>query len=889
MMDNLENALSLLFKRVPVQDIINGSFTASNIQCGDFVQLMRSYSSQYSDTELKNLYHYLVCNFVDQFHAIEYMRAGSEKLDVFNLLQYYANWILTVQDNEIVCEYMKFLHWRMITIKLCEDLFTTSFLASRELDAMNRRIKFDWKAVITHNNRMLRKILDQGISENHSHLKGASPVFQLTWISMMNNLNLHTNSNAIKKIDNDRRNVNIKYKSSYYEHPFSIQLLQAACIRLILFCLITNRLDEEWEERCRENLMHPQNLVHMKGELEDIIRSCKDTVQYGRIPDYAIRGPLDRGADANGMTLAFQGERWLLYVMFSWIFSGNPKVNPYKDLFYAYLVLKENFRGEIVQSNSSVGFENFSIYERRKDIFLEDPFFEKALVKKAVETSLFDSKVVTFEARIAPKMTAEDMCRYIQRLDNMVDSNKQYRNRFFYTVHFIKAEDDMPQFDCIMCRHWKRREFYRKQAVAIAELRERYPYSADRIRGIDAANMEIGCGPEVFAQVFRYLSDHTVILNDDKAPVIPQLRITYHAGEDYLDLVSGLRAIDEAAKFLEMKCGDRLGHALALGVDVEDWYRSKNNRIILPQQEYLDNLAWMYHLIVAFKIPAQENIKSHILKEFNYYFQLVYGNAMDQDVQDHIVKKARNYYKGTEWEKYYRKRKLEFNIENYYSAWKLRADNPELYKEGFFANRELMENSVRSFFYYSINRTFPVRQNKRFFQEVGMLYYYYHYDWDIRNEGAKPIEIKISRQFINCTKLLQLELQKRIAKNGIAIETNPSSNFLIGTFKAYDKHPIINFYNEGLTDDSEKLNECSQLNVSINTDDAGIFSTSLENEYGFMALALEKAKDADGKLLYKREKIYTWLDNIRKMGLRQTFLSDEEMKRAIREWEEFRK
>ena len=887
-MDNLENALTLLFKRISVQDILNGNTVVTNIKCDEFVQLMRSYSDQYSDTELKNLYHYLVCNFVDQFHTTEYMRAGNEKLDVFKLLQYYANWILTIQDNEIVCKYAKFLHWRMITIRLCEDLFTTSFLASRELQAMNRRVKFDWKTVITHNNRELRKILDQGISENHSHLKGTAPVFQLTWISMMNNLDLHTKSVAVKKIDSDRRNVNIKYSSTFQELSFSIQLLQAAYIRLLLFRLITNNLEEEWDERCRLSLTNEHELLHIKGELSDIIHSYNNTEEYGKLPDYAILGPLFRGANENSMTLAFQGERWLLYVMFSWVFSGNPKVEPYKDLFYAYLVLKENFRGEIVQSNSSVGFENFSIYEKRKDIFLEDPFFEKAIVKKAVETSLFDSNVVTFEGRIAPKMTADEMYKYIQRLDNMVDANQKYRNRFFYTVHFIKAEEKISRFDYVMCRHWEQRNLYIQQAYALVKMRENYPSVANRVRGIDAANMEIGCGPEVFAQVFRYLSDHTVIYEDVKKSVVPQLRITYHVGEDYLDLVSGLRAIDEAIKFLGMKCGDRLGHALALGVDVEEWYNRKNRRVILPQQEYIDNLAWLYHLIVVFDIPEQENIKSHIVKEFNYYFQLVYGNSMDKRIQDYIVNKAKRYYKDTEWERYYKKGTLEFNIENYYSAWKLRADNPELYREGFFANKEIMENSVRSYQYYSINRDFPIRQNKRFFPEIGMLYYYYHYDGDVRYEGAKPIEIKIPRPYIECIKILQKEFQKRISKYGIAIETNPSSNFLIGTFKSYAKHPIVTFYNQGLVEESEEVERCPQLNVSINTDDAGIFSTSLENEYAFMALALEKEKDEEGNFLYKKEKVYTWIDNIRKMGLRQTFLSDGEMKRAIKEWKEVR-
>jgi hypothetical protein len=39
-----------------------------------------------------------------------------------------------------------------------------------------------------------------------------------------------------------------------------------------------------------------------------------------------------------------------------------------------------------------------------------------------------------------------------------------------------------------------------------------------------------------------------------------------------------------------------------------------------------------------------------------------------------------------------------------------------------------------------------------------------------------------------------------------------------------------------------EIDNCPQLSVSINTDDLGIFDTSLENEFALMAAALEKMK-----------------------------------------------
>ena len=112
-----------------------------------------------------------------------------------------------------------------------------------------------------------------------------------------------------------------------------------------------------------------------------------------------------------------------------------------------------------------------------------------------------------------------------------------------------------------------------------------------------------------------------------------------------------------------------------------------------------------------------------------------------------------------------------------------------------------------------------------------------------------------------------------IKNKNISIETNPTSNYLIGTFRRYAKHPITKFFNIGLETNHENLINCPQLSVSINTDDQGIFSTSLENEYALMAIALEKEKDEFGHPKYNSSMIYDYLERIRQMGLGQSFKS----------------
>lgn len=159
-----------------------------------------------------------------------------------------------------------------------------------------------------------------------------------------------------------------------------------------------------------------------------------------------------------------------------------------------------------------------------------------------------------------------------------------------------------------------------------------------------------------------------------------------------------------------------------------------------------------------------------------------------------------------------------------------------------------------------------------FFYENGQImldniYYSYHFNEKIRKKGNEIVEFKIDRAYINLTRQLQDKMIRQLVNIGIGIETNPSSNYLIGTIKKYEEHPIIRFNSRKL----KAVEPNMSLSVSINTDDQGVFDTLLENEYALMALALKKAIDEENHSLYDLEDIYEWIDYVRRMGIEQTF------------------
>lgn len=914
MMKNIEKVLQIFFRRVSSEMVIRGQIQCDEITENDFVVLVKNYLQQYSETELSNMYNYLTETFLLKYHAADELKIAGKGIDLFTLFKCYCAWLLKYQNNEVVCEYLKLFRWRKISLELSEDMLVAAFLAQRDYTMLSENVNFGWKSFISHNNVELKKIINQGICENHYHLKGSAPFFQLSWISIMNNVDTASYLKHLHEIDNDRRNANKKYILDYEEVSLSVQVIKAALIRLffvslLLDCPIFEKIDQSSDEGKSEPayvdrifqkvyryLTDNEMLLRDKSVIQGSIQSLKNVRITNTFPDYALYGLEETNV---GNRYIFEGERWFLYEMFRRIFGDDGVISRFKNLFYAYLLIKENIRAEFVQNNAAPGFENFRKYQDRKEYFLEDSFFENHLVKSAIQSSLFESNVVTLEARITPKLSAKDIRLQIQKYDRIIGSEK-YGNRYFYTMHFVKTGMERFKPDIFVAqRHDSLRKRVEQQARAIALVREKYSKEGARIRGIDAANIEIGCGPEVFAQEFRFLSDHIVDHSCQK--VMPQLRMTYHAGEDFLDIVSGLRAIDEAIHFLNLDCGSRIGHALALGINVNDWYNSKNNRIMLSRQECLDNIVWLYIMIIRYKLEIEIEIVKYLEQQYSYYFNMIFGKSIHSEVLDSICERAERYYNGFESKligsrcitkniqtdtikDFYMGNGYDFGIYNYYKAWTLRGDNPNAYKRGFFEKVPEYHVSRNHYEYYYINYQFPNEQEDRFIKEVGILYYMYHFDEQVRQNGDKSIEIKVRNDMIGLVEKVQRAMQKMVAERGIGIECNPSSNYLIGTFKRYDEHPIIKFYNKGLTNSEEVLDASEQINVSINTDDQGVFNVSLENEYAYMALALEKIRGEDGKPLYKRQMIYQWIDDIRKMGINQTFLSNEEMRTAFDEW-----
>ena len=852
-MDNVRSVLHILFEHMPVDQILKENISYNNIPFELFRQLANEYMPYYSNDEIFNMYNYLknelkwMKNRV--FNRNDDGQTGTE-INVYDVLYLFGGMVLMEENGEPVCQYIHFLRWHDMVRGIGEDSLVTSYLACQDSLFQRERSNFFWKPVIGHNSQALNRIMEKGIAENHFHLKGSAPLFHLSWISLMNDVTNEKFREQLQRYDKRRMRRNMRYIAGYGENSLYHLYLKAACIRIYLFRNIMGIESDDFIQQMHEYLYNDVFLETRVGEIEAEIEYLREN--YGTRYDYTICMDTLIENPNHHLNEILSGERWFMYSIFYKIYSHTKVKTELYNLFYAYLVIKNTIRAEMVQINDNVGFDNFYEYQERKEDFIENTIYEEVFVRMAVRDTMMNQHIHKLEARIAPRNTARETYDYIKKMDARIwekykeEGGQERKKMSFYVIHFIKEHDGSNRYDVGICRHHEKREQVRQQAWAIAQMREEAEKEvAERLRGIDASSSEIWCRPEVFGQAFRYLKAHKAENG------LHNLRATFHVGEDFLDVTDGLRAIDEAINFLNLKCGDRLGHALALGINVREWYETKLYRLLISRLSYLDNLVWLYGKIRKYRLAECEDAMRYIEKRYDELVRTIYGMYISDA-------------------------KADFSINTYYEAWKLRGDNPECYRNIGSDNAQVILDcdcsGNKKWDYYSINREFPDNYKARYNYETVYLYYLYHYSPAVKRAGDEVIEVYANESVVHALVLVQKRMQMEICQKGIGIETNPSSNCYIGSFKRYDKHPIVSWYNIGLTNNEKNLMECPQILVSINTDDQGVFHTYLENEYAYMALALEKLKKEDGSPLYKRTMILRWLDNIREIGMDQSFL-----------------
>lgn len=726
----------------------------------------------------------------------------------FFAICHYTQECLVQKGDSVFVKLPELFRWRELAWRLGEELLVCSHLANKDKYRKDLSYIPKWNITCPVDDAELTYIYHRGLADLHHHLKASTDMFSLTWICLMNHITKR--GSAFRRLDS-QSSLSL-YRKCY----------EAAYIRLSLFRELSS-VQPKWEYREFDDISFEEKVQELQYQINDD-RNRYGALFQGTRYDYAL-SVIDMPENPSPMQI-YDGEKKLLYGILRKIYE-NPVDNPLTLQLYRYVLIKTQFRDCFVQTNKHVGFSNFSEYERRKDIFIDKyPTFKQLALRLAVCECAVAHKVGHLETRIAPKTDSEKMESDVSNILKIAE-NENFEVSLIY--HYIKRDENNCQAD--IERHHSLRSEIKRQTLNIACLRRKSRRFYTNLVGIDAANTELDCRPEVFAQSFRYIRGH----NADCFSYDSFLRVgahpmhfTYHVGEDYYDIIDGLRAIDEAICFLHLQAGDRLGHCLALGVDAKNFYAKQNDSIPISKQYLLDNCAWMLWKCRKMNIRMSPQIELFLTSWYERLLMEIYNSSL--------------------------------SLERYVCSMRLRGDCPNAC---CYPTLKTSKTAFADWHSFDLDDNADLQTIRKDI-EARKIYSDYHFNETVKTEGRKVIVFRVMAGFADLVTQLQEVMMAEIEQKGLVIECCPSSNYKIGFNDQYDQHPIFRFC--GINEDAEH-----HIPVTINTDDLGIFHTSLDNEFSLIALAALKQKDSAGNYINPRFKVFQWLERIRENGFKYSF------------------
>lgn len=790
---------------------------------------------------------------------IEWIRKKLEKeyhsSDSFYLFFLVAKEIIQFNDHKLFIKFDDLLEWDGFINKIDVKVFVAAFIVQNNLFGENCVQNYYLDCILGHDNKTLMGILKrQKISENHAHMNAASYIEDINWYYFLKR-DFMAFEDYEKFIDVDETFRDKGAKTKAKKTDWLQLILKTKYLRWALdmanvhkrkWPSSTNRAYDILHSSCLEN--DPSFLKHQDEFREytiELANRLKRSEKQFQLESYAF------------VEMNFLIE----------IFNAAYRHKELRGSLYCinlYLSGMTCLKFQFVQDNNSMGFTKFKDKENLKDWFVGADKKGKNDIKRSAFHKYYQEKVVqNVEFRIGPEDTSAEYVSLVKKLEEMNNEeaeNSQRKINYGIVIHFIKkAWDKENDGSFHEYKLLKRREMKHQGNVLIEGLCKiqeaesievQYQVTDDKkdpkdnkhrkidyhhkIVGIDTANYEQDNRPELYACLYRQIKAADVSKNEG-------IRATYHVGEEFPTLANGLRAIDEVLLFCGYQSNDRLGHALALGTEVDKYFKAKRNNVFCKYGEYLDDLVWMYQMIA--NCSTGQDAPLLIFLEDEYY--RVYAEM--------VSKVTINFD--------------SVSFKDYLDSYFLRGDDPDVYLE--ILNLKNCRNPQCPINYDQVVAHYPVQLNsgmtyhrKSFFNsEARKLFLQYSFNGEYVKMLRKSFHTQVTKQYVHCVKRVQEILKKKVLDMTVFIEANPTSNRKISFATQYTSLPFLNMNRKYLEEDSNQIN----LPISINTDDSSIFQTNLVHEYSVVACSLIR----DG---YEPDKVYDYIEYLAKMSNVHSFV-----------------
>lgn len=513
------------------------------------------------------------------------------------------------------------------------------------------------------------------------------------------------------------------------------------------------------------------------------------------------------------MKLQMAKERDLVRRAFSYLRPREKESHDplYEALFLQYLRVKATVFRLLVHPPGEPGLRSF--LEHFQQIKVYAPEAELLRPRKSEEPGL---KIGSTEYRVAP----DAWIRILGHRDEEIEECEpgQQPAEAGWLVHFKRkdANKGLPLFGAdIRAMDAEANRINRALAADPIRLRE--------LCGVDICGVEQAQPLWVSAETLRRTRRHSRRVAGSRPWLgLKPLRLTLHAGEDFKWLTSGVRAVAEPFHWHLIERGDRIGHGIAITLDPAKWWR-RNAGAAIPVARFdrLLDLAFLAEYVDK-RSHEQEKWLRRELGSLVAELGFRRGDAADAT----LVENAKKLWK-----------ELGRQTTRRLMAQRSKTENPERHESWIFS--------------YLWNRS----TQKAAQEEVRLC---------VDDEGRPERELLIEAR---------KKLIREVARWQVCIESNPSSNLVVGSLDAIAAQDFLQKRPTGPAEYGEEV-----LTWTISTDDPITFSTTLADEYAYTWAGLVCRQENAYDPSYAR----ALLDEAAATSMRMRFTSPRPSKRKGR-------
>lgn len=453
----------------------------------------------------------------------------------------------------------------------------------------------------------------------HIHYNVANDRFLFRWLNLMNQFTLRPNKIGETKQNGDilldewtvkvrQYNPIMLWKEKFSNKSYMDWIGFASVIRFFLFRFIVEGKTVQKEDR--ENLKKSlTDSDFAKLLCEDCSRKVEyyrdsaykdftDKTYLNKVLDYCVQKNLIDDETKNSPHCLVIGERWLLYNILHRIANDSTNAKQMASWFYLYTLIKNRCRVEYFLSNDLKGLANYNLCVGNSNGGIDKEF--AFLYMKLLRMSFKNKEFAEF------RLSAKDCDTFLKDKDRPICMK---------AVLLISKSMKIEEAKNILSKN-------------INYLR------GEKIVGVDFAGSDTKKRPVEYSKIIRYLREKGIN------------NLTYHVGEDFYDLVDGLRAIEEIVFDLNWRKPNRLAHLLALFTNPQKYYEAKHYTVAMPHDILEENIKWIYSHVPEgmdkdlFKLDSDKNGKDieffkhdkNIIKVVAYNQKRILKEIIDREI-----------------------------------------------------------------------------------------------------------------------------------------------------------------------------------------------------------------------------------------------------------------